>query len=1374
MTHRFPVLRLVSSARQITCGSLFAAQTTHPHFNRLLVTALLTGTMLASPVRAAVSYIVERTDRVSAGSNIKAIMPPADVSQPAARGSFVVPETGLTITRISDVSQTANPLSSNPPAYNGYKGSGLTNGYSRYPNSCYSGEFVLAFGTTPLAAIYRRSDWAFMGLLTSDGTTKIGDTGEPRWDKSGLPGRETIIYFQVGGKFYQQDVKVGPGSTQLIYDFSPSTIVATNDGDISMDGRYRGFRLSNNTTVVLDIIEKRVLPGVVLDATAGVDISPDSRFLQVLGDNHRYYRISDLAAGDNTKPIPLPTLGGHGGWAQDAAGTWWAVYQSSSTDWLMGFNPDTNTTMKILHMSETGWGLGQHMARMTAADKKGWILVSTYCPDNSTWSYNQLFMMELKPTVDSAGNTVPEAQRPKLWRLGHIYSYRYLNGQNFGYFTEGYANVDMQSNTVYWGGNWMGTDNLELYKMDLPPDWHTRLTTNASNFAPVIAPIADRSVPAQQNLNFGITATDKENQTITFTCNRLPAGATFFGNTFNWTPSSAQVGTHVITFNASDGIFSGTRMMKITVTGVGTTPTPTPTATPTATPTPTPTPTGTPTPTPTATATPTPTPTPGTGDQAVTVITPNGGETLVLGTQVPVRWSSQNIAASSTMWIRLFRNGVYVSTVSSGTLNDGELLWTIPSNLTATTGYEMRVTLLGNNAVYDVSNVGFTLGTTGGTPTPTPTPTPTATPTVTPTPTPTATPVTSVPTLTLIAPNGGESMIQGRQYAVRWSSQSIAASSTVWIRLFRNGVFVTTIASGTPNDGILYWTIPASAGTGSGYQVRITLLGDNGVYDLSNRGFTIAMPATLSSADEIKAPLQLAYTDTLAAPAGAWVTLWGQSFGDSAEAGTVSFGGVPATAVALWSNERIDVAVPAGAATGPLTVQVGDSITSPGLDFAVPPGRFFFVDADDPVASDGGPGSQAQPWQTLARACAVAQPGDVVYLREGVFNEALQPLTAGTAEAPIIFKAWPGENPVLDGSGLAAGTDGVRLDGSVVPDLSHLVVAGLTLRNFDQGVQMVLGAHDMRICDLEVLDGAGGVNMYGAWGSFIAQGRFHDLTVDGLSFENYSNDIVVRDCSSHGLANEDAAGFEADSTVVSITLDGCDAFDNAGTGFDLRVDNVLLNECTAQRNAKGMHLWRNAHVQNSVVYDNAAWGIVCEKLDDAATQQEIINCTVAGTHTEAGIEVQSGVEILIRNTIAVGSDGPAVIFHDAYAGEVIDHSLVQSSGPTAMVWAQSTADAKLYTNVQLAAGDFSSDTLQPSSVRLAEAYSALFENYAEGNLKLKADSAARDSGTDELAPDYDHNFVPRGADGAGFDVGAYEFTSATQHNAVTSSWVSYE
>jgi hypothetical protein len=70
-----------------------------------------------------------------------------------------------------------------------------------------------------------------------------------------------------------------------------------------------------------------------------------------------------------------------------------------------------------------------------------------------------------------------------------------------------------------------------------------------------LATIGGKGVVASQPLIFTISATDPDNDSLTYTATGLPPGASFdvFG-TFSWTPTAAQVGTfNNIAFNVSDG-----------------------------------------------------------------------------------------------------------------------------------------------------------------------------------------------------------------------------------------------------------------------------------------------------------------------------------------------------------------------------------------------------------------------------------------------------------------------------------------------------------------------------------------------------------------------------------------------------------------------------------------------------------------------------------------------------------------------------------------------------------------------------------------------------------------------------------------------------
>lgn len=62
----------------------------------------------------------------------------------------------------------------------------------------------------------------------------------------------------------------------------------------------------------------------------------------------------------------------------------------------------------------------------------------------------------------------------------------------------------------------------------------------------------------------------------------------------------------------------------------------------------------------------------------------------------------------------------------------------------------------------------------------------------------------------------------------------------------------------------------------------------------------------------------------------------------------------------------------------------------------------YFVSAK---AARGGDGSQERPFQTISEAAKIASAGDEVIAAPGVYREYVNPLNAGTEEAPIIYRS---------------------------------------------------------------------------------------------------------------------------------------------------------------------------------------------------------------------------------------------------------------------------------------------------------------------------------------------------------------------------------
>ncbi|HBG28294.1 MAG: hypothetical protein A2Y10_03380 [Planctomycetes bacterium GWF2_41_51] len=92
---------------------------------------------------------------------------------------------------------------------------------------------------------------------------------------------------------------------------------------------------------------------------------------------------------------------------------------------------------------------------------------------------------------------------------------------------------------------------------------------NNVNRAPEITPISSKSVTVGQSLTFPVTYTDIDGDAVTVTASSLPAGASFNGTTFQWTPASSQAGNYTVTFTASDGELIDAAAVGINVTGSG-------------------------------------------------------------------------------------------------------------------------------------------------------------------------------------------------------------------------------------------------------------------------------------------------------------------------------------------------------------------------------------------------------------------------------------------------------------------------------------------------------------------------------------------------------------------------------------------------------------------------------------------------------------------------------------------------------------------------------------------------------------------------------------------------------------------------------------
>ena len=193
---------------------------------------------------------------------------------------------------------------------------------------------------------------------------------------------------------------------------------------------------------------------------------------------------------------------------------------------------------------------------------------------------------------------------------------------------------------------------------------------------------------------------------------------------------------------------------------------------------------------------------------AITVTSPNGGETWQRGTTHPITWTYTGVPGTSVK-IEFFKGATLKGAVTApvGSGGSGSWNWAIPATGLVGNDYKIKVSSVSNSSISDSSDNPFTLFT---------------------------------PAITVISPNGGETWQRGTTHPISWTYTGNVGTS-VKIEFFKGATLKgsVTVPVGSGGSGSWNWAIPAIGLVGNDYKVKVRSVSNSSISDSSDNPFTL-------------------------------------------------------------------------------------------------------------------------------------------------------------------------------------------------------------------------------------------------------------------------------------------------------------------------------------------------------------------------------------------------------------------------------------------------------------------------------------------------------------------------------------------------------
>lgn len=299
----------------------------------------------------------------------------------------------------------------------------------------------------------------------------------------------------------------------------------------------------------------------------------------------------------------------------------------------------------------------------------------------------------------------------------------------------------------------------------------------------------------------------------------------------------------------------------------------------------------------------------------------------------------------------------------------------------------------------------------------------------------------------------------------------------------------------------------------------------------------------------------------------------------------------------------------------------------------------YYVDKNNPVASDSNPGTKESPWSSILKASSTLQPGDTVYIREGTYYEVeggngiptpgLFIHNSGKLDAPITYKSYPGERAIIDQRFQGVGFQIFEQSNIIIEGLEIKNALGAGVRTYDHAQNITIKSTYIHDIDSDVGSNAGAVRLDGTSGGIVENNIFHTIRVGGVLEDNAAG--------IHGYSMENII---ISNNLIYDAYDG--VFHKKSSGKNgLRIENNIFRDVTngvwysVQGVGSPPHVHQivknNLFLRNSVGIRVTTWETSSQSQDLYISNNTFINSK------EASISIIGMTNVKIWNNIFYGN-----------------------------------------------------------------------------------------------------------------------------------------